>query len=433
MSTTARTQGRSWEDFCERLFAQNQFAIKLGLTSMKRALEQLQDERHESLCVLVAGTNGKGSTASALSALLTRAGLRVGLYTSPHLVDLTERFRVQGRALERDVVQRIGEDTLDRFGDAGADVCLTFFELTTVMAVRLFAQQKVDVAIYEVGLGGRLDATNALTPDMSVITPIGLDHQAYLGEDILGIAAEKAGIMRASTPVVLGPQEHQGVLPRLLRLAQTHQARVEGSYGLQFDASALPEHVRACAASEYMVRHWSTAWFAAQALLSSLGQEAPPQTVEALCQVKWHGRLDTRELTWGGRSCEVLLDAAHNLDGVASLLQALDERAWRPDEVWFGAMHDKDIEGMLRPVLQRGWPVQPVLIQNGRAAKTQRFVQAFEALDATVDVSRPPALLRDLVSLGLGDGRRVLVFGSLYLEGEFYELMNIDVSSVHGA
>lgn len=438
MSNPSRTSSRSWEQFCERLFAQNQFAIKLGLDSMRQALEQLSDVTLEQPVVLIAGTNGKGSTASALSALLTRAGLRVGLYTSPHLVSLTERFRVQGQALEQDVVQRVGEDTLDRFGRPDSTPCLTFFELTTVMAARLFADEQVDVAIYEVGLGGRLDATNALEPSLSIITQVGLDHQAYLGDDVLEIAFEKAGIMRPDKPVILGPQEYEGVVSSLLNHAHTHQAHVLGVYGREFDHLDVPLTAQSCAASSYMLRHWSTAQFAAQFLLSTTEHSrpslSPHQVSDALSHVQWHGRLERRAIELGSYEHDVILDAAHNLDGVGGLLQVLDERGWVPDVVWFGAMADKDIERMLQPVCQRGWVVQPILIQNARAADLNRFDLAFESLEASGALNSStlePQSLREVLAQQPTRARRVLVFGSLYLEGEFYEALEIDVSSVH--
>lgn len=431
MSNPSRTQGRSWEQFCERLFAQNQFAIKLGLDAMKQALGQLDPAVSAPLCVLIAGTNGKGSTASALSALLTRAGLRVGLYTSPHLVSLTERFRVQGRALDRDLVWRLGEDTLDRFGAPESTPCLTFFELTTVMAARLFADQGVDVCIYEVGLGGRLDATNAFEPSLSIITPVGLDHQAYLGDDVLSIASEKAGIMRSNRPVILGPQEYEGVTQQLLELARVHQARVLGAHPRDFSPRDVPPDAHSFAASSTMLNHWSTALFAAQHVLSTFGRSLDAlEASEALRGVRWHGRLERRQISWGGHEHEVILDAAHNVDGVGALLDALDELEWDPDVVWFGAMHDKDLVRMLEPVCKRGWVIQPILIQNPRAADLATFREVLASLNAP---SLEPRSLIHVLDDAPAAPRRVLIFGSLYLEGEFYEAMHIDVSDVHDA
>lgn len=194
-------------DLVAALYAQNQFAIKYDLESMRAALGALGIERIARRVVLVGGTNGKGSTCAELNALAMEAGLRVGLYTSPHLVDFRERIRLQSRPIAPERAARIGAPLLRRF--SGQEVPaetprpLSYFELATLLAFAAFAEEDLDLAIVEVGLGGRLDATNVLDPDVSVIASVSLDHQAYLGDTVEAIAAEKAAIARAGRPVVL--------------------------------------------------------------------------------------------------------------------------------------------------------------------------------------------------------------------------------------
>lgn len=175
-------------------------AYKPGLCTIA-ALCQWLGNPHKSLkCIHIAGTNGKGSTASTLAAIFRSAGLKTGLYTSPHLVDFRERIRVDGAMISREAVVNF----VQRFRQSSLSLHPSFFELTTAMAFEWFASQKVDIAIIEVGLGGRLDSTNVITPALSIITNISLDHTSLLGHTLAAIAAEKAGIIKPGVPVVIG-------------------------------------------------------------------------------------------------------------------------------------------------------------------------------------------------------------------------------------
>lgn len=180
-------------------------AYKPGLETVTRLSEAFGSPHKGLRCIHVGGTNGKGSTAHTLAAVLQSAGYRTGLYTSPHLTDFRERIRIDGRMISRDEVC----DFVDRFNSRPElmELAPTFFELTTVMAFEHFARHKVDVAVIEVGLGGRLDSTNIISPDLSVITNISLDHTALLGHSEPEIAAEKAGIIKPGVPVVIGESE----------------------------------------------------------------------------------------------------------------------------------------------------------------------------------------------------------------------------------
>jgi dihydrofolate synthase/folylpolyglutamate synthase len=230
MGESGGGQAGRMERVLARLYGQGEFKIKLGLGPMQDALDVCGHPEGGYPCVVVAGTNGKGSVSAMLAAVAQFFGVKVGLYTSPHLIHFGERIRVDGRPLDEAMLLDLAEGVLDDFGrpllgegpkagvggvrERRADVRqpLTFFELATLMGVLAFSRCGCEFAVMEVGMGGRLDATNALTPCLGVITAIGLDHQAYLGETIEEIALEKAGIMRAGVPVVLGTREAQDLL-----------------------------------------------------------------------------------------------------------------------------------------------------------------------------------------------------------------------------
>ena len=217
------------------------FGIRLGLESTRTLLEALGDPQSRSIVVLVAGTNGKGSTSSLLASILHAAGLRVGLYTSPHLEDTTERIRVGGRVIEHRVLaerlERVVELGRERLGHPP-----TYFEAMTVAAYWHFAEAGVDVAVMEVGLGGRLDATNAGEPALSIITGISRDHTKVLGSTVDRIAREKAGILRAGTTALLGVEHpelpHQG------------ERAVQRASSTELDLGLTAGRVEACKTSD---------------------------------------------------------------------------------------------------------------------------------------------------------------------------------------
>jgi dihydrofolate synthase/folylpolyglutamate synthase len=400
-----------WEALKARLFAQNQFAIKLGLDNMKEALRQERLSRVSHRVVLVAGTNGKGTTSAMLSSILSAHGLSVGLYTSPHLIDFHERFRVGGVPAPRDLVLEIASRILEVFGDPvpGSGVPrLTYFEMTTLIARALFERERVDVAIYEVGLGGRLDATNALDPDLCVITTLGFDHQEYLGDTLEEIAFEKAGIMRPGVTVVVGRQEHEGALELLEGLADEKGARFMSSEGPtpNLDASRLAPVQRA---------HARTAARAASALLAD---ELDRRAVGAgLDSFMWPGRFERREASWRGRALELYIDGAHNPDGLRVFCEWVAPR--RPEYVLFGAMADKPLDGMVEALASAlDVPVAGVVIDNARAAGRARLEGV---LGEGVAVG-PIASALDAIPEGV---ERVAVCGSLYLIGELYAALGV--------
>lgn len=432
--------------FTERLFAQNQFSIKLGLERVASALAHVGHPESTFPSVVIAGTNGKGTTAVLLASILTDVGLRVGLTTSPHLIDLRERFRVDGVAATEDQVLEVGLAVLATF--AGTEVSgellerglalarlrgwgvwqdsggpLTFFELTTVIALLLFNAARVDIAVLEVGLGGRLDAVNVVDPVVTVITAIGLDHQRYLGTSIRSIAAEKGSTMRCERAAVIAYQPEPDARRTLGEMAATIGADLRWAPPLQL---SLPGWLDGDFAANV-----GAASEAASAVLSHLGRGDEVRHLEALERVvktlRWPGRRDYVSVTEGPLAGRYLLDAAHNPAGAATLADYLEEIALPPTVGVLGAMADKDVEAVAAALSGSVKRWIATRADTDRAATAQRVAAALTQGGAT-DVH-----LASTVSAALaeahGDGP-VLICGSIYLIGEAMIHLGFTVDSL---
>ncbi len=376
----------TWDAFSRRLFDQNAFAIKLGLDGIRRAFALLGHPERACPAIVVGGTNGKGSVASALSAVLTEHGLRVGLYTSPHLIELRERFRIAGRPVDRDTTLKFGAAVMERFSDPAAEPCLTFFELTTVLGALIFADAAVDVVVWEVGLGGRLDAVNAIEPRLTVVTNIDLDHQQYLGDSIASIAAEKAGLRRPGVRLVLAPQTYATEVDPVFDFPETTRVDTAGTSDAENRATAI------------------------EAARAYLGTDFDPDHARAgLERWRWPGRLDVRHVG----DTRFLLDAAHNVGGTRRLYDVL--RADPPDACVIGAMADKDLRGMFAPLAELGVPVYLVDIDSSRAA-TQEQLRLVVPAELVRDYGPAARMFSAAAQAG-----HVAVFGSVYLLGEWFE------------
>lgn len=402
-----------WSAFTERLYNQNQFAMKLGLANMRRALSICGWSELPYEIILIAGTNGKGTTASYLNAALIEMGASVGLYTSPHLIDFTERFRIDGVPARRDVVFEVGTAIMDRFAGPGSDPCLTFFELTTLMAVGVFASAGVDVAIFEVGLGGRLDATNALEPDVSVITTLGYDHQQYLGDTIDEIALEKLAIRRPSSPLVVGRQEYN--IDAALGSIDHDPLFI---FGVDFGADEVD-------ATDWRTTHAQLAQFVASRFFAPDQlelAEAEQICKEGMKRALWPGRLEQFSMNREHHPLEFIVDGAHNPDGMRALARWLDSHELGSiDAIIFSTLGDKD-PSALSEVLEhpacRSALLYGVELSNPRAASSSRLSELLSPRDHTI--ADCATVLADVVQSSAND---VLVFGSLYLVGALYREM----------
>ena len=407
----------------ERIHSVYPSGKKEGLTNMRAVMTRLGNLQDRLAMVHVAGTNGKGSTCAMLERALREAGYRTGLYTSPYIEKYNERIRIGGRPIDGDRLAGLVEEVWPVIESSREEgICITEFELGTVLAFMAFAKENVDVAIIEVGLGGRLDPTNIIRPLVSVITNVGMDHMHFLGDTIEQIAMEKAGIMKKDTPVVLGWQTDD------VRAALSDAAKALGipviepqaqnvrelRRGVAFDAATDGGTIRELTVS-LTGRHQADNACAALGALQALKARGFDRITEenirrAFADVHWPGRLEF----FGN----VILDGAHNEPGVKALRQYMD--AWLPKEktvLLTGMMADKDVSAMTRmlaPCVRCVVTTQPAI---PRAMKAGELAQAFEQQGTrAADVADPGEALRKARELAGEDGT-VLCAGSLYLIG----------------
>ena len=313
-------------------------AYKEGLENT-RALDEHFGYPHRSFrCIHVAGTNGKGSCSHTLAAILQEAGYRVGLYTSPHLIDFRERIRINGIPVPEEYVIRFVEEERSYFEPLHP----SFFELTTAMAFRYFADEKVDVAIIEVGLGGRLDCTNIIRPDLCVITNISFDHVQFLGNTLAKIAGEKAGIIKSGIPVVIGETTPE-TRPVFLNKAQEVGAPIY--FAEENDREDYPG-IECELKGIYQKKNTRTI-LTAIPLLKEIGYRLDEQSVRSgFAHVtrltglmgRWQKLQDTPTL---------ICDTGHNVGGITYIVEQLEQQSYRQLHIIVGMVNDKDIRGVL--------------------------------------------------------------------------------------
>ncbi|TKB25333.1 bifunctional folylpolyglutamate synthase/dihydrofolate synthase [Desulfopila sp. IMCC35006] len=437
----------TYDEVLAHLDALQMHKIKLGLEAMQSFLAKVDQPESRLKFIHVAGTNGKGSVCAALSEVLGRAGYRIGVYTSPHLSSVRERFRIGGEYISEQAFAELGTRICQVLGDEQ----ITYFEFTTALGLLWFAQSNVDLVVLETGMGGRLDATNVVTPLVSIITSVSMDHEAYLGDSLTAIAGEKAGIIKPGVPVVSGAI-HPEVAPVIEEAGKAVNAQVL-SLGQDFDYTVHPDKTWTwtggrrlgskkidglrCSRSSLVQPENDSLCLAALQLLQDHGFKVSGQQIsEGLAQVKWPGRMEYFEQEYvsnaapaetGNRPKFVryLLDGAHNTDGVRNLAKTLGEnfRYGRLVGVW-GAMNDKDLRttlGLIAPLVSTLILTQPY----GERAATPEHI--YSILDAEQKnkaqcVKNVDAALR-AAQEAAEDGDLIVIGGSLYLIGEIRHLL----------
>ncbi len=314
-------------------------AYKPGLANTYRLMKHLGNPHTQFHSVHIAGTNGKGSTSHLIAAVLQSAGYKVGLYTSPHLVDFRERIRINGQLIPEEEVVRFVADN-QAFLE---EVRPSFFETTMALAFAYFAAEKVDIAVIEVGLGGRLDSTNIITPELSVITNIGMDHTEFLGTTLAQIAAEKAGIIKPHIPIVIG-ETHPETTPIFLQIVQDNQAEITFASSIQCPA------IQCQLQGIYQEKNKQTAYCSLQ-ILNKRGWDIPE---EAICK----GYANVCTLTGLRGRWEILshspltiCDTGHNSHGIRYVVEQLNQLMHNhPNSschIVFGMVNDKDVDVVL--------------------------------------------------------------------------------------
>jgi dihydrofolate synthase / folylpolyglutamate synthase len=409
--------------------------IDLRLDRMEQALALFDHPEKKFPSIHIAGTNGKGSTSAMLHCILSLAGYRTALYTSPHLVSFTERIRVGDDELTQDQVVELAEEVRRR--TEAANVPLTFFEFVTVMAFVHFARRHVEVAVVEVGLGGRLDATNVVTPMVSVITTISKDHEAYLGPDERSIAREKGGIIKLAIPVICGKISPQ-VAELLRAMAGEHRAPVYflgTDFGFSLKSEGLFDYTgpkRHYSNIQLALRGRHQRANASMALAAlELSEERFPvnETIlrRGLQTVQWPGRLEVMF-----NQPTVVLDGAHNTEGVRALVDEMNDfRQGRKIRLLFATMADKEWQLMLGTLTKTVDEVIFTRVAMERSADPDQLAETAGASIPHRTIHNSRVALRTLLDEAHSDDI-ILVAGSLYLLGEIRPML-LDIATARAA
>ena len=406
-------------DVLERLYARRRFGIRPGVDRVGKLLERLGNPEKQFRTIHVAGTNGKGSTSAFLSSILLTAGHSVAQFSSPHLVRFTERFRINGTEYSAEKLAHRLHTVLEAAPDEA-----TFFEITTALAAYIFSAEHVEFAIMEAGMGGGSDATAAFNGEMTILTPIAVDHAEYLGATLEAIAREKAGIIKAYTPVITAEQTEAAQFAISERCLSTASSLT--TLGTNFSVAWNPDRTLAYhglnrtlpnltpgISGRYQAVNAALALAAAETLESAGTQITPAAFTEGIASAVWPGRM---ELIPG--TPRLLLDGAHNPAGAAALAEALQDYSYSRLLMVTGVCDDKDIGQIYTPLLPLVASIYTVTPAIERAMKDEVLTQFFRAqgiesepcgsVVAAIGKARSHASEADLI----------LVCGSLFLVGE---------------
>ncbi|MDB6123922.1 MAG: FolC bifunctional protein [Pedosphaera sp.] len=415
----------NYSDAIKFLYDLQLFGTKLGLENTHRIAALAGNPQEKLRFIHVAGTNGKGSVCAMLESIYRAAGLRVGLFTSPHLVAFGERIQVNRELINEADIIRLVEEMQLLLKQFPANEHPTFFEVITIMALCYFAEQKCDLVIWETGLGGRLDATNIVTPLASVITNIQYDHQHWLGDTLAKIASEKAGIIKSHVPVITAVND-KDAFRILFEVARRNDAPFWLITWTQTDYPPL-RGLKIPLMGEHQRINAAVATYTARAIATQI--PVSDETIRAgLSRVQWPGRLQLVERKAGQK---LLLDGAHNVGSAEALRAALKIhlRIPKPTLV-MGILSDKDTRPMceiLAPLADR---ILLVPVSSQRTA-------APAELAAICRKSNPGSEIKELTSLKeafvqTANDPFVVITGSLYLVGEAMELLELSSNKVSG-
>lgn len=438
----------TYKEVLAHLDALQMHKIKLGLGAMQAFLERVDRPESRLKFVHIAGTNGKGSVCAALSELLGRAGFRVGVYTSPHLSSVRERFRIGPDYISEETFAKLGSLICRVLGEEQ----ITYFEFTTALGLLWFAESDVDLVLLETGLGGRLDATNVVTPLVSVITSVSMDHEAYLGNSLTEIAGEKAGIIKPGVPVVSGAIKEE-VAAVIARVSSEKKAPLY-CLGQDFDYVEHPDKtwdwrggetlgnvtysgLRCNHASLVHQENDSISLAVLQVLKNNSFTVHENDIRQGLEAVEWPGRMEYFELDYPGTTSPAeeskskskllryLLDGAHNPDGVKNMAQTLSQNfSYRKLVGVWGAMSDKDMMatlGVMAPFMDELIITQPDGERSALPEQIYGYLNDDQKAKARCIGDVDKALTSAQQAAGEED--LIIVGGSLYLIGAVRHLL----------
>jgi dihydrofolate synthase/folylpolyglutamate synthase len=403
------------------LYGLQMFGANFGLERTHRLAALAGSPQEQLRFIHVAGTNGKGSTCAMLESIYRATGLRIGLFTSPHLVSFRERIQVNRQLISENEIVRLVAEIRPLLQPFSADNHPTMFEVVTVMALKYFAEQKCDLVIWETGLGGRLDATNIITPLASVITNIAFDHQQWLGDTLAKIAAEKAGIIKPGVPVVTATDAREAleVIGNIAREMNAPLSIVAGN--------EIESRLAGTLAPPMLGEHQKLNAALALATVEVLQKQIPvsAENIRAgLAAVKWPGRLQLVQKPSGQK---ILLDGAHNVAGAETLRAALEKNfaGIRPVFI-FGALADKKWPGICQVLAPLAAKVFTVPVSSDRTAKANELADYFCSVNPAATATACDNLADALIASK--DEPFVVITGSLYLVGEALERLGFSPS-----
>ncbi|MDO8281348.1 MAG: folylpolyglutamate synthase/dihydrofolate synthase family protein [Thermodesulfovibrionia bacterium] len=421
------------------LYDLQKHGVKLGLSNIERLTDILEKPQNSFRSIHIAGTNGKGSTTTMIASILRTSGWKVGMFTSPHLKSFTERIRVNGIPISESDVVSLTHKIRESF--AGTDLNPTFFEVVTALAFCYFSLHKVDWAVIETGMGGRFDATNIIHPELSIITNIDIDHAEYLGDSISAISHEKAGIIKQGVPVITGARQPEAIM-KLSDTAEMNNSAIH-IYGKDFTSSPVSadlnrqffdykgyrtlKNISLNLSGSYQTVNASLAIRAVE-ILNNSGEDIDDTSVRtSLTAIDIEGRLEVVS-----EAPFIILDSAHNPEASRRLSSSLKELF--PDKkitIIIGIMKDKDIAGILKPILEISDSIILTRPEGERAASPEEINNKVTSLIMNNIANRHVSVtLTDSVSEALETAKKmwledsiICVTGSFYTTGKVKELL----------
>jgi dihydrofolate synthase / folylpolyglutamate synthase len=417
----------SYEQAVEYLYSLQKYGIKFGLSKTSNLLKAFGNPHRGQRYVHIAGTNGKGSVAAMVESILRTSGLKVGFYSSPHLVRFTERFRINGQEISSETAARLVQELKEVMDPAHPP---TFFEVTTAMGLVYFAREKVDFAVIEVGMGGRLDATNVIRPDVSVITNISLDHQAFLGSSLAEIAREKAGIIKRGIDLVTAATQSpvldvfrktcEDKAAPFWRVGKDTRYRATGNKVSYHGFKRRLKNLELGLAGSYQHRNAALALSVIE-LLEGRGLKVSEEHIrEGMKRAHWPGRLQVVS-----RDPLMILDGAHNPGAIRCLTDSIRGGfRYRRLILVLGVMADKDVRGILRGIVPMADYVFFTRPEYYRAAAPETLMRESSLLGKPGEVQ--PSLAKALRQAREMANREdlILVTGSLFTVGETMAILD---------
>ncbi|MBU2535620.1 MAG: bifunctional folylpolyglutamate synthase/dihydrofolate synthase [Chloroflexi bacterium] len=412
-------------------------AVVFDLRRMEQLLDRLGNPQNAAKSVHIAGTKGKGSTAAMIASILVQSGYRTGLYTSPHLLSIRERIQVDGQQISEDEFARLAESIkpeVEAVNTAGEFGELTTFEILTALAFTHFREKTVDYQVLETGLGGRLDATNVIKPEVCVITSISYDHMDVLGDTLAKIAGEKAGIIKPGSIAITAPQppEAMKVLEEVCRQREVKLVRMGSDVTWQRKSGGPEEqtfevrgrrgeyHLKMPLVGEHQMENAATAVATVEALAERGSTIAAEAIIGGIASVNWPGRLQVlRRKPW------VIVDGAHNGDSIRRLVQALRQYfTFEKAIVIFGASSDKNVAEMAAELAS--FPERVIISQSHhpRAVAAEQLAAEFSSKGIASETSENVASAVERALSIAGPSDLVCATGSLFLVAEVMEYMS---------